>query len=322
VRPPKYASPCRPFPPSHFDCGRSCFRELCIGCFLIFTTLVCRAQEKGVTPFKDVPRRNETELQDKNGEVRFWIDKIGRTHSPDIMLQQQGYNKWLHVSFAGLIGAGISAPSGIELVAPQPPGERGMKSTGVFQVPWSIRENGVLTRDTNSIPFYKAGVQWNYAAANLRTDCQELHNSVDSSIDCGRYQINWNTSGQIRTPAGKDPFFLEIRYVELQKAKKILRGWQELLDSIITVTATGQRGNAARDRQENARRQTFKGEFDADDFPSPPDWLTAQVDAGKLTPEFLKQLEDIEKDVQLYLNADKMERELGQNRVRGNPTNP
>jgi hypothetical protein len=284
---------------------------------------VCNANAQA-SPFKTVPRTSETELQNQKGEVQFWVDKMGRTHSPDIMLQQKAYNDWIYQSFHTSfgIGPGMSAPEGIQLVAAQPPGERGINSNGVFQVPDMIIANGVLTRDTCAIEFYKSGIKWNWAARQLLSDCKGVKSSNDSTVNCNRYDIGLSTSDQPRTPPRDDTYMLEKRYVELQDAKKSLAEWQALLDSIVTVSASGKRADAAQDRAETAvRKQSWGGDYDADGFTNPPDWMTAQVDAKQLTPGFRQQLANAEKDVLDHLIAEKTAKDLGQEKARRNRTN-
>jgi hypothetical protein len=276
---------------------------------LLALCLVAVAQSNdALTP---VYRNNQVELQDKQGQVVFWVDGWGRVHSPAFMLWQQDYNRRVHRSFRTLIGSGLSAPEGIELVSFQPPGRRGIQSTGVFAVPTSIPENGVLTRDTLSLAFFDLGIQWNYLARGLVRDC-EAAKQVRRTLNCSNYQIDWRSPADASgSPPGTDPLLFELRLRELKKALSGLRRLQSLLARVVMVSAQGEQSDEARDLQLYQSRNTQCLRFslfntcrlEAADLRLPFDWMTLQVAAEQLPAEFLNELHQAEAEVQRHVTS-------------------
>jgi hypothetical protein len=265
-----------------------------------------------------VYRENQVEVQDRQGKVVLWIDGWARLHSPELLLWQQDYNARLHQSFRSFTGGGISAPEGIELVSPQPPGRRGIQSNGLFGVPWRIRENGLLTRDTLSLTFFNLGIQWNYLAHYLVNDCEAARAS-SPSVNCRDYRLDWRASSEpLRTPPPDDQLLFGLRYMELQKGLSSLRRLQQQLARVVTVTAQGMRADEGRDRElyDDRRAECLRRVFtnnctlEAEDVRFPFDWLTAQVDSARLSAELLDALHEAERDAQLSVAASWEYREL------------
>jgi hypothetical protein len=294
-----------------------------LAALLAASTLAALAQEK-VGVLTSFYRKDHVELEDKQGQVVLWLDSWATLHSPEFVIQQQNYNARLSGQFRGLIPGGLSAPEGIQLVPPQPPGLRGIQSSGVFAVPYDVPENGVLTRDTLSIPFFDLGIQWNYLARGLASDCEVASRSA-SAINCRSYSIGWRTlPGEIRAPADNDRLLLGLRYVELLKGLAALRRLQILLEGVVTFSAEGARDDAADDRQQYDRRNLECLQWslmntcvlaDAGSLRFPFDWLTAQVDPTQLSPEFLRALHQAEHDAQLSITLAADEEELSRGRL-------
>jgi hypothetical protein len=270
-----------------------------------------------------VYRENQVEVQDKQGQVVFWIDAWARLYSPDLMLWQQDYNARLHRSFRSFLGGGLSAPEGIELVSPQPPGRRGIQSNGLFAVPWSIQENGLITRDTLSLTFFNLGIQWNYLAHYLASDCEAARASAPA-LNCRDYQLDWRASSEpLRTPPPDDQLLFGLRYMELQKGLSALRRLQQQLARVVTVTAQGSRADEERDGElYDARRAeclrwvvTNNCTLEAEDLRFPFDWLTAQVESARLSAELLDALHEAERDAQLSVATSWEYRELSRSYV-------
>jgi hypothetical protein len=291
-------------------------------CLLAASTLAASAQQKvgGLTSYY---RKDHVELEDKQGQVVLWFDSWARLHSPEYLIWQQNYNARVFEQFRGLIGIGLSAPEGIQLVPPQPPGLRGIQSSVVFAVPFHLAENGVLTRDTLSILFYTLGIEWNYLAHNLASDC-ETANRAASIIDCRNYKIDWRTSpNEPRTPLADDRMLFELRYTELQKGLVALRRLQTVLAGVMTLSAEGERGNMAHDRELYGKRNAECLQWsvnyctveDAGPVGFSFDWLTAQVDPAGLSPELLAALHQSERDAQLSITSATDEEEMSRGRL-------
>jgi hypothetical protein len=279
-------------------------------CLLVASTLAASAQQK-VGALTSYYRKDHVELEDNQGEVVLWYDSLARLHSPEYLIWQQNYNARVFAQFHGLIGIGLSAPDGIQLAPSQPPGLRGIQSNGVFAVPLHIAENGVLTRDTLSITFYTLGIQWNYLAHNLATDCENA-NRATNTINCQNYKIDWRTStNEYRSPPADDRMFYELRYTELQKGLDALRRLQTLLAGVVTFTAEGGRGDIAHDLELYGKRtaeclrwsDNYCTLEDAGAVGLSFDWLTAQVDPAVISPEFLGALHKAERDAQLSITT-------------------
>lgn len=278
---------------------------------LVGSALSLSGQDRG--GLKKVYRSNEVELQDDQGQVVLWVDAWARVHSPEIRLWQKEYNSFVHQSFRSFIGAGLSAPEGIELLSPQPSGHRGIRGDGVFAIPTQVAENGVLTRDTLSLVFFRLGIQWNYRANYLKSDCQEAA-TVQPGLECNTYTVTWQSSqDKPDPPLHDDPLLLGLRYSALQKALASLRQIQAQLGTVVMVSAEGNHADGSGDDdaygvrlQECLQRSlTNMCWMEVEDVRFPLDWQTAQVDASRLTPEFLESLHQMEREVQLsILTAD------------------
>jgi hypothetical protein len=256
-----------------------------------------------------VYRSNEVELQDDQGQVVLWIDAWARVHSPEIRIWQKEYNSFVHQSFRSFVGGGLSAPKGIELLSPQPSGHRGIRGEGVFAIPAQVAENGVLTRDTLSLVFFRLGIQWNYLASYLKSDCQEAA-AVRPELDCNAYAITWQSSQHKPDPPPQDdPLLLGLRYSELQKTLASLRQIQAQLGTVVMVSAEGNHTDAFQDDdayggrlQECLQRSlTNMCWMELEDVRFPMDWQTVQVDASRLTPEFLESLHQLERETQFSI---------------------
>jgi len=289
---------------------------------LVASTLAAAAQQK-VGDLTAHFRKDHIELEDKQGEVVLWYDALARLHSPDYLIWQQNYNTRVFSQFHGMIGIGLSAPEGIQLAPSQPPGLRGIQSNGVFTVPLHIAENGVLTRDTLSTTFYTLGIQWNYLAHNLSSDC-EAAKITNSTINCQNYHIDWSTSpNEYRTPPADDRLLFELRYSELQKGLEALRRLQALLAGVVTFTSQGGRGDIAHDLELYSKRTAeclrwtinFCTLEDAAAVGYSFDWLTAQVDPAVISPQFLGALHKAERDAQLSITTATDEEEMSRGKL-------
>ena len=279
-------------------------------CLLVASNLAASAQQK-VGALTSYYRKDHVELEDKQGEVVLWYDSLARLHSPEYLIWQQNYDARVFAQFHGLTGIGLSAPDGIQLAPSQPPGLRGIQSNGVFAVPLHIAENGVLTRDTLSITFYTLGIQWNYLAHNLATDCENA-NRATNTINCQNYKIDWSTApNEYRTPLADDRLFFELRYSQLLKGLDALRRLQTLLAGVVTFTAEGVRADMAHDRELYGKRNAECLQWsvnyctveDAGPVGFSFDWLTAQVDPAGISPEFLDSLRKAEREAQLAITT-------------------
>jgi hypothetical protein len=237
-------------------------------------------------------------------------DAWARVHAPEFAQWQRDYNSQLRQSFRALVFSSIAAPAGIELATAEPPGRRGIQSTGVFALPLPLAEDGVLTRDTLAITFYELGVAWNYQSTAMAADC-EYAARVDPSLSCADYRIAWLTPPVPITPLPDDRLMLGQRRNALARALAGLHDLQQLLAGVVTVTALGKRADLAADLRDYDTRhqQCLTGslgnacERRATDFKYPFDWLTAQVDAALLSPAWLRRLHDLETGVQGSISA-------------------
>jgi hypothetical protein len=274
---------------------------------------------------KAVDQENPLARQDQNGgQGRFWVDEWMRTHSPVLSERQRRYNSFLQSSFRGLIGPGLSAPEGIELLSPQPPGRRGIQG-GQFAVPINILEDGVLTSDTVFLTFFSLGIEWNAEARYVDSDCASAKHAVPT-LNCDQYRITWTSPSDPPLQFGEgDPFLYGVRHVALQKALAALRRLQALIPSVVTVTAGDARWDAVHDAELYAERnaQCLRLSLfntcvlDVGSIAYPFDWMTAEVDSTRLTPKFTRELTNAEIDARAALSSSERLREISQDAVYG-----
>jgi hypothetical protein len=264
------------------------------------------------------------ELVGKDGQLRYWVDRFGRVHSPEMTLAAEAYNEWIRTRYRGLFG--VETPK-VEFISHVPPGPRGIDpNDGVFRIPHRIHSDGALTRDLLSVPFFQLGArlagQWNL----LLLDCRKVKPNT-SDAECARFApdlraITPNAPGPI------DDHWLELRLRELQKARALLQAMQRVLEGVPMVAPGGQVFTYEDDvRHYRARLDECWGIlrlapqiplFGGGSFCTlhpelvnhPPEWITEYVEGEVVTAQIARVLQSFEWQIARYLDTENMEAQL------------
>jgi hypothetical protein len=258
-------------------------------------------------------------------QLRYWVDRFGRVHSPEMTLAAEAYNDWVSSRFRGLFG--VEPPSGsIEFVSHMPPGPRGIDpQTGAFRIPNRIHSDGALTRDLLSVPFFQLGVRLTQQWYALSADCKRIY--ANDAARCARFTPD--LVGVAAAPGQIDDNWLEMRLRELRKARALLQNMQKALESIPMTVPGGQTFGYADDVARYAARLeecwtilrvapridifgtsgkfcTLHPEFAA----HPPEWTTEHVEGEQITEKLTKLLASFEWQITNYLDAESAEADL------------
>jgi hypothetical protein len=286
----------------------------------------------------DTPSKNGSELIPKeikgrleligaDGQLRYWVDRFGRVHSPEMALAAEAYNDWLGKHYRGLFE--VESPRGsVEFISHMPPGLRGIDPrSGVFRIPNIIHSDGALTRDLLSVPFFQLGVRLAEQWYVLLADCKRIHVS-NTDARCAPFVPDLAASdpGSIGE-VGND--WLELRLRELRKARALLQDMQKVLEGVPMAVPGGKVLSYADDIALYPARLgecwvILRGAPRIDIFGSsgsyctlhpefashPPEWTTEHVEGEQVTPQLAKLLASFEWQIGNYLDAESTEADL------------
>jgi hypothetical protein len=294
-----------------------------LGCATPATREDVKAQSAKLTARESNGR---VELIGKDGQLRYWVDRFGRVHSPEMTLAAEAYNEWIRTGYRGIFG--IEAPKGaVEFISHVPPGPRGIDpNDGVFRIPHRIHSDGALTRDLLSIPFFQLGArlagQWNL----LLLDCKKVHRNA-SDAQCARFAPDLRVS-TLNAPGPLDGQWLELRLRELQKARALLHAMQRVLEGVPMIAPGGQIFTYEDDVRRYGERldecwvilrvapqiDFFGGGSFCTLHPEfanrPPEWTAEYVEGEVVTPQIARVLQSFEWQIARYLDAENMEANL------------
>ncbi len=267
--------------------------------------------------------RGQAELVGKDDQLRYWVDRFGRVHSPEMTVAADAYNQWVTSRYRGWFG--IEPPKGhVEMLSHVPPGPRGIDPvTGVFRIPHRIHSDGALTRDLLSIPFFQQGVRLVSQWERLLADCRR----IQGEARCARFAPD--LAGARQDSAGEvDDRWLELRLRELRKARALLEGMQRVLEGMPMAVPGGQVFTYADDvarypaRLEECwsilravpRIDILSGSMFCSLHPEfaahPPEWMTEYVEGEAITPQIARVLLSFERQISSYLDVETFEASL------------